>query len=74
MLTIVNDELFVEDAVGSRVFVSLGVLPGADIPFFGAAFVAVSPDQTQVAVGDNGTSTFVDFSVGVFDLGTLTGD
>lgn len=74
VLTIVDDELFVENAAGSRTFASLGVLPDADIPFFGAAFIAVSPDQTKVAVGNNGSSTFVDYSVGVFDLDTLTGD
>ncbi|MCH7592380.1 MAG: hypothetical protein IH989_06345 [Planctomycetes bacterium] len=74
VMTIVNDELFAEDAPGSRVFVTLGTLPGADMPFFGAAFVAVSPDQTKVAVGNNGSSTYVDFSVGVFDLATLSGD
>lgn len=73
IITLVADELFVESGVGSGVFSSLGVLPGADIPFFGAAFIAVSPDGSRVAVGDNGGSSYVDYRVGVFELSALTG-
>ena len=72
-ITIVEDDVFVETGPGARTFASLGTLPDADIPFFGAAFIAVSPDGATVAVGNNGGSSFGDFKVGVFDLATLSG-
>ncbi len=73
LVTVMGDEVYIESALGSRAFILYGVLAGADIASFGAAFVRVSPDGQSIAVGNNGGSSFVDFEVGVFDFGTLTG-
>lgn len=67
------DHVFVESAVGSRVFTLLGVLPGADVGPFGAAFVRVSPNGTKIAVGNNGGASFSSYHVGVFAFPALTG-
>jgi hypothetical protein len=74
IVALVGADVYVEDAAGGRSFLLLGTLPAADIASFGAAFVAVSPDGSRIAVGNNGGASFVDFQVGVFDFSTLTGD
>jgi len=70
---LVGSELFRETVAASGSFTSLGTLPGADIPSFGAAFIRVSPDNSQVAVGNNGGVGGGNFRVGAFDLPALTG-
>jgi len=74
VIALVGDTVEVETALGSRTFMGRGPLPGADLPFFGAAFLRVSPDGTRIAVGNNGGGSFGDFKVGVFDLATLSGE
>lgn len=74
ILLIRDDEIWIESSVRSRTFESLGVLPDADFPSFGAAFLRVSPSGGKLAVGNNGGSSFSDYKVGVFTLETLTGD
>jgi hypothetical protein len=66
-------EVFRETAQGSRIFVSLGTLPGADFNQFGASFLKVAPDGVRIAVGNNGGAAFDHFQVGVFSLHSLTG-
>lgn len=64
-------ELYVETAVGSRTWTSLGALNlpgGGSWPSFGGAFLSVSPDGSRVAVGDNSLGTQ---HVGVFSTATL---
>lgn len=73
IVAMVADEVHLETAVGSGSFVLYGVLPAADIPFFGTAFISFSPDGTKLAVGNNGGASFGDFRVGVFDFASLTG-
>jgi len=73
LLTVIGAEVYVESAVGSRVFESRGVLPDADMSSFGAAFVRVSPDGTWIAVGNNGGAAFDRYQVGVFQFPGLTG-
>lgn len=73
IIILVGDQVLIESSVGSRKFELHGTLVGADIPFFGAAFLRVSPDGTKIAVGNNGGSSFVDFKVGVLDFNTLAG-
>jgi hypothetical protein len=70
---VVQAIVYRETAAGSGVFTSLGALPGADVPSFGAAFVRVSPDGTRIAVGNNGGATFANFQVGVFTLPGFVG-
>jgi len=67
------DAVFVETDAGTRVFNSLGTLPGADIASFGVAFVAASPDSMRIAVGNNGGASGANYRVGVFDVPALTG-
>lgn len=74
IVALVGGDVYIEDTAGGRSFSLVGTLPSADIPFFGAAFMAVSPDGSRVAVGNNGGASFVDFQVGVFDIVTLAGD
>jgi len=73
IVTLVSDELFVEEAEGSATFAFYGTLPAADIGPFGASFLRVSLDGGQIAVGNNGGVSFTDFEVGVFDSSTLAG-
>ena len=73
LIALVDDQIYVETAVGARTFQTPVTLPEADLPFFGAAFLRVSPGGTRFAVGNNGGSSFSDFRVGVFDVGTLAG-
>jgi hypothetical protein len=73
LITLVGDQVHRETGVGSRTFVVMGALPAADLPFFGAAFLRVSPGGTKIAVGNNGGASFGDFRVGVFDAVTLSG-
>jgi hypothetical protein len=73
LIALADDEVLMETALGSRRFMTLGTLPSADIASFGPAFVRVSPDGSQLAVGNNGGASFADFEVGVFDATTLSG-
>ncbi|MCH7487935.1 MAG: LysR family transcriptional regulator, partial [Proteobacteria bacterium] len=56
--TLVGADVYLEATVRGRDFTLLGALPGADLPSFGAAFLRVSPDGAQVAVGNNGGTSF----------------
>jgi len=73
VVTIVAADIMIEDAAGVGTFGLLGALPNADISGFGASFLRVSPNGGQLAVGNNGGASGVDFEVGVFDVATLTG-
>lgn len=73
IILLAGDRVFLETAVGSRSFALKGALSDADIPSFGAAFISVSPDDTKIAVGNNGGSSFVDFKVGILNIETLEG-
>jgi hypothetical protein len=70
---VVQAIVFRETAPGSGAFASLGALPGADVPSFGAAFLRVSPDGTRIAVGNNGGASFANFQVGVFTIAGFAG-
>ncbi len=74
IIALADDEVFIETARGSATFASQGVLPNADIPFFGPAFLRLSPDETEIAVGNNGGASFSDFEVGIFSVASLAGD
>ena len=73
IVTLSGTEVFEETTPGSRTFVSLGTLPGADFNEFGASFLKVSPDGDLIGVGNNGGATFGHFQVGVFAFPSLTG-
>lgn len=73
LIALVGEQVFVETSIASRTFSIGGTLPAAEFPFFGPAFLRVSPDGTRIAVGNNGGSSFGDFKVGVFDASTLSG-
>lgn len=76
LVTLSDDLVYTETAVGSRDFVLLGALPGADFPagpYGGPAFVRVSPSGTLLAVGNNGSSSWIDYRVGIFDAASLAG-
>lgn len=60
-----------ETELGSGQFQTLGELPGGDFSTFGPAFVAVSPDASLLAVGNNGGSSFDNPQVGVFELSDI---
>lgn len=72
LITILGDAIYIEDALGSGSFALNGTLPDADIASFGAAFLRVSPNGTQIAVGNNGGTGGV-YQVGIFDVATLAG-
>ncbi|MFH1107776.1 MAG: IPTL-CTERM sorting domain-containing protein [Planctomycetota bacterium] len=74
MIVLVGDDVYVETAADSRSFAQTGTLPAADFPSFGAAFIRVSPDGTQIAVGNNGGTSFSNYQVGVFDVNSLMGN
>jgi len=64
-------EVYVETAVGSRSWQSLGTLPlafGGQWFATGGGFLDVSPDGSRIAVGDNSLTTQY---VGVFDTADL---
>lgn len=73
LVAVSGNEVFVETGVGTRLFNSLGSLPGADISPYGVSFFTVSPSGTQLAVGNNGGASGADYFIGVFDLPALTG-
>lgn len=73
MILLIDDEVWIEDETAFRTFSLHGILDGADIPSFGAAFIRVSPDGTKIAIGNNGGSGFVDFKIGILDFVTLSG-
>ncbi len=73
IIGLADDEVYVETAVGSRVFAVQGMLPNADIAGFGPAFLRVSPNGGTLAVGNNGGSSLADFDIGVFDTLSLSG-
>ncbi len=73
LITLVGADVYVETAAGSHGFVQTGTLPAADFPSFGAAFIRVSPDESEIAVGNNGGASFSNYQVGVFDVYTLIG-
>jgi hypothetical protein len=74
VITPVGAKVYVETSPGSHSFTQTGTLPAADFPSFGAAFIRVSPDGTQIAVGNNGGTSFSNYQVGVFDVHSLAGD
>lgn len=53
---------------GSGQFQTLGELPDGDFSSFGPSFIAVSPDASRLAVGNNGGLNFDNPQVGVFEL------
>lgn len=75
IVTMVGADVYVESAVGTGTFSSLGTLPGGDVgsDSFATAFVRVSPDGARIAVGNNGGPSFANPEVGVFTLSGLTG-
>lgn len=74
IITLTGTDVYVESAPGSKSFVPVGALPGADFPSFGPAFLVVSPDGTRFAVGNNGGASFTNYQVGVFSVATLSGN
>ncbi|MDO8630656.1 MAG: hypothetical protein Q7R41_09185 [Phycisphaerales bacterium] len=74
IIALAGANVYVESAPASRSFSFLGTLPGADFPSFGAAFLAVSPDGTRFAAGNNGGSSFANYRVGVFSVALLSGE
>jgi len=73
VITLVGAKVYVETRPGSHGFTQTRTLPAADFPSFGAAFIRVSPDETQIAVGNNGGTSFSHYQVGVFDVDSLMG-
>ena len=71
IIVIVGNDLYREDAPGSKTFSSLGTIPGANFTF-GAAFLRVSAAGDRVAIGNNDFGA--NAAVGIFDVNTLTGD
>lgn len=74
LVTLVDADLYVETASGTRAFAFHGTLPAADMASFGAAFIRMSPDGTMMAVGNNGGADFMNLQVGVFAFPSLVGD
>ncbi|MHC4091325.1 MAG: hypothetical protein ACYSVY_13800, partial [Planctomycetota bacterium] len=74
LITVAEETVYLESAVGSRAFAAHATLPDVDFPSFGPAFVRASPDGTKLAVGNNGGASFTNYRVGVFDLDTWAGD
>ncbi len=74
LIVLVGADVLIETAVDSREFDPAGVLPNADLPSFGAAFIRVSPDGARIAVGNNGGASFTNPRVGVFDINDLSGN
>jgi hypothetical protein len=73
VVALAGTTVYRETAPGTRAFTLLGTLPPGDIPSFGAAFIRVSPNGAQIAVGNDGGAMFDDFQIGVFTLPGLTG-
>ncbi len=73
IIVLVDDDLYVETKPGVHSFVLHGTLPSADLPSFGAAFLRVSPNGMNIAVGNNGGAGFSNYLVGVFTLTPLAG-
>jgi hypothetical protein len=74
VVVLVGDSVRVETVSGSDTFTTVGTLPDAHIPSFGAAFLRVSPNGSQIAVGNNGgTSPDFIYQVGVFPFPALSG-
>jgi hypothetical protein len=73
IIALASGAVWIETTPASGTFANVGTLPSPDFPSFGAAFVRVSPDGTQFAVGNNGGASFGNYQVGVFSVATLTG-
>ena len=73
LITLSGADVYTEPSLGARVFSRLGTLPGMDVPGYASAFVRVSPDGTQLAVGNNGGASYNNYQVGVFSIANLTG-
>jgi hypothetical protein len=74
VVVLAGDSVRVETASGSHTFATVGTLPDAHISSFGAAFLRVSPNGSQIAVGNNGgTSPDFVYQVGVFPFPALSG-
>lgn len=74
VITLAGSTVYVETGPASGDFAPAGTLAGADFPSFGAAFLRVSPDGTQFAVGNNGGSSFSNYRIGVFAISNLAGN
>lgn len=57
-----------ETQLGSGEFQTLGELPEGDFSIYGPSFIAVSPDASLLAVGNNGGESFDNPQVGIFEL------
>lgn len=73
LIAISGASVFVETGVRTRQFSSIGVLTGADIPSFGAAFLRVSPNGSRMAIGNNGGAMGNNPRVGIFTIAGLSG-
>lgn len=56
---------------GSGQYQTLGELPNGDFSSFGAAFIAVSPDASLIAVGNQGGLNYNNPQIGVFELNNI---
>jgi hypothetical protein len=74
IITLTGADIYLETEPGSKNLISVGTLPSADFPSFGPAFLAVSPDGTRFAVGNNGGASFANYRVGVFSVAALSGN
>src|SRR5690606_27291801 len=74
IIAIRGDEFFLESATRSGIYDFVGSLPPGSISTFGASFLAVSPDGSSIAVGDNNFGTGTVYTVESSDLngGTAT--
>jgi hypothetical protein len=73
LIVLVGADVYVETAADSHSFAQTGMLPAADLPSFGAAFIRVSPTGSKIAIGNNGGASYTNYQVGIFEVDTLKG-
>ncbi|HVZ94610.1 MAG TPA: hypothetical protein VG797_08870 [Phycisphaerales bacterium] len=53
VVTLVGDDIYLQDNPNLSSFTKLGSLPAGSIPSYGASFIRMSPDYSTLAIGDN---------------------
>ncbi len=68
IVSIVGDSIYIETSSGSGIYDTIGLLPSGTIAPWGASFIELSPDGSQIAFGDNYFGTGHIYTVGLSDL------
>lgn len=68
LIGLIGSDILVQSAPNANTYTTIATIDASFLSSFGASFIAVSPDQQRLAIGDNNFGDPGEASVGIFDL------